>query len=63
MNNTQKALLWAATILGMAAYSNHIGMSDAASWGLTMGLVGAAWASIEGSRRRSCGAASNRACG
>lgn len=57
MKTTHIALLWAVIILAAAAYSNFIGMSDAGSAGMTLGLVGAAWGSIEGNRRRS-----NKAC-
>ena len=53
MKSTHIALIWAGIILATAFYANYIGLSEAASWGLTMGQVGAAWASIEGNRRRS----------
>ena len=51
MKMTHIALIWAGIILATAFYTSYIGLSEAASWGLTMGQVGAAWASIEGNRR------------
>lgn len=54
MTHIQKAMLWAAAILITAYFAKDMGLSAEASFGLTMGLVGAAWASIEVGRRRSC---------
>ena len=53
MTTVQKAIMWAAAILVAAYASTEMGLSTEASFGLTMGLVGAAWASIESGRRRS----------
>ena len=52
MKKTEKALLWATLIIGAAIYTNEIGMSDAASFGVTLGLVGAAWGSLQNRRIR-----------
>ncbi|MCK0099161.1 hypothetical protein MWU38_07190 [Qipengyuania sp. S6317L1] len=59
MTTVQKAMLWAAAILVAAYSSTEMGFSTEASFGLTMGLVGAAWASIETGRRRSRAKACN----
>ncbi len=53
MTTIQKAVLWAAMILIAAYTGNEMGLSAEAGFGVTMGLVGAAWASIEAGRRRS----------
>jgi|GEM_PF-2428534 len=53
MTTVQKAIMWAAAILVAAYSSTEMGLSTEASFGLIMGLVGAAWASIESGRRRS----------
>ena len=54
MKTTHIALIWAGIIIATAYYTRSIGLGDAASWGLMMGQVGAAWASIEAGRRRAC---------
>ena len=55
MTTTMKALIWAAIIIATAAYSKATGLSDAASFAMTMGLSGAALASLNLGRNR-CGA-------
>lgn len=59
MKTTHIALIWAGLIIATAIFANVMELGQATSWGLTMGLVGAAWGSVEGNRRRSC----NKACG
>ncbi|UAB78566.1 hypothetical protein INR77_02180 [Erythrobacter sp. SCSIO 43205] len=59
MTHVQKAMLWAAAILVAAYCASEMGLTTGASFGITMGLVGAAWASIEAGRRRSCKKACN----
>lgn len=54
MTNIFKALCWAALILVVAAYSRSIGLGSAESFAITMGLAGAAIATIKASRHRSC---------
>ena len=57
MTTIHKALIWAGIIIGTAAYSSYIGLSDAAATGMTMGMVGAAWASVSSGRgacRKGC---------
>ena len=53
MTNRAKALMWATIIIGTAFLANSQGLSDSVSFGLIMGLTGAAWASINS--RSSCG--------
>jgi hypothetical protein len=52
MKTTHIALIWGAIIIATAIYTNYIGLSDAASTGITMGMVGAAWGSIQGKSGR-----------
>lgn len=53
MKITQKAFVWAVLIIGAALYTQEAGMSDGASFGVTMGLVGAAIGSLN-MRRSGC---------
>lgn len=46
MQTTIKSLIWASIIIAVAYATKDQGMSDAASFGVTMGLVGAALANI-----------------
>lgn len=60
MTKSTKALLWTALIIGAALLAEGQGLSDAASFGVLMGLTGAALGSIgrarheEDCRRRCC---------
>ncbi|MEM1050876.1 MAG: hypothetical protein AAGI28_02160 [Pseudomonadota bacterium] len=42
-----KALIWAGIIICAAIYTGYVGFSDGTSFGVTMGLSGAALASIQ----------------
>lgn len=46
MSRIVHSLIWAAAILGAAVVSNVSGLSDSASWGVILGLSGAAIASL-----------------
>ena len=48
MNNTGKALLWAAIMIGAAIASRFTDLSDGARFGSIAGLSGAAWGSLHG---------------
>ncbi|MEP0392902.1 MAG: hypothetical protein ABJ205_08475 [Erythrobacter sp.] len=52
MKTTHSTLIWAAGIIAAALYSNFIGLSDAASWAMITGVVGAAYASTLGKSGR-----------
>ena len=55
MSAKSKALIWAAIIMAAAIIANGQGLSDSASFTITMGLTGAAIASITTGRRgREC---------
>ena len=57
MQNVMKSLVWAAIIIMVAYTAKDQGMSDNASLGLIMGLVGAATASLatgKGCRAKGC---------
>ena len=47
MNNVIHSLIWAAVILVAASISSAYGLSDAAGHAITMGLVGAAVATLK----------------
>jgi len=53
MNTKQKSVLWAGIIIIAALICKDAGLGDSASFGITTGLVGAAWGTIAG-RRASC---------
>lgn len=46
MKTMLKSLIWASIIISVAYATKQQGMSDSASFGVTMGLVGAALATI-----------------
>lgn len=52
MNTTHKALIWAGIIIATAFYTQYLDLTSAASMGITMGLVGAAYGSIQGKSGR-----------
>lgn len=52
MTTVHKSLIWAAIIIGTALYTNSLGLSSAASFGITMGMVGAAYGSVQGKAGR-----------
>ena len=54
MTNIFKALLWAALILIVAAYSSTTELGSAESFAITMGLVGAAMATLKAPRKAGC---------
>ena len=54
MKTTHKALIWAGFIIAGAYFVKDMGFSAEASFGLTMGLVGAAWGTIGGRRSSRC---------
>ena len=53
MNCTIKGLSWAAMIIAAAIVAKESGLSDAASWGVIAGLMGAFFAT--NNRSASCG--------
>ena len=52
MTTVQKSLIWAAIVIATALYTNYLDLSYAASMGITMGMVGAAYGSIQGKSGR-----------
>ncbi len=52
MTTFQKSLIWAGIIIGTALYTNYLDLSSAASMGITMGMVGAAYGSVQGKSGR-----------
>ena len=52
MTAVMKSLIWASIIIAIAYVTKEQGMSDNASLGITMGLIGAAVASL--GARKSC---------
>lgn len=46
MNNTGKALIWAAGMIAAVIVMQAQGMSDNASFGVIAGLTGAAWGAL-----------------
>ncbi|WP_432201451.1 hypothetical protein ACRAQ7_04500 [Erythrobacter sp. W53] len=54
MSIQSKALIWASIIIAAAFVANGHGLSDSASFGIIMGLTGAAWGTLN-SGRSACG--------
>lgn len=52
MTTVHKSLIWAAIIIATAFYTNYLELSSGASFGITMGMVGAAYGSIQGKSGR-----------
>lgn len=53
MNTTGKAVIWAAGIITAAIFTQSLGMSDAASFGVIAGISGAALGALNS--RVGCG--------
>lgn len=52
MTTITKSLIWAGIIIGTAFYTQYLDLSTSASMGITMGLVGAAYGTIQGKNGR-----------
>ncbi|MBD2843072.1 hypothetical protein [Erythrobacter rubeus] len=48
MSKILQSLIWAGAIIAAALFCVSNGVSDSASFGIVMGLSGAAWGSLQG---------------